>query len=460
MVRALRDLKKLRSSEDEPDAPVYVRDRTPLRKGQMTTLALRDEFRRNPSLPMLLGDDIFIRGIRRDIEQGDYVYQRGDLLFGPGDPAVDIRIDEQAVVMTMAYAKNKGSWPRPAPPPTPPGPTKPPGPDVPPGPDPPPPPPGPGPSPPGSGTDPSPQPPVGPFSAEGVLKDALVQLWEQARAKRVDLIGTLKIRMFDAGDAFRLLGTVGAVPGAQKVVALTGGYETPRGRHVRAGVSRPRPGAEPVKEFLEQQLRGAKSTTVEATFDLSFTEGFADGRRRDRDPHRPLVPLRQRRRPRLGNRGGPTLMALPVVLAHVATPDSAPRYELRVRKHGIADTEYSIRQMPAPTTPHLAAPRRIAGLRGRNLDLVEHSVMRRLARAGVRPRPSAHGARRRDAVREDTALTLGLLFRALAPMRSRENIRAVAAGIEAMEPEEAAYCWGWPCTVDDRVVCSRRCGCC
>ncbi len=33
---------------------------------------------------------------------------------------------------------------------------------------------------------------------------------------------------------------------------------------------------------------------------------------------------------------------------------------------------------------------------------------------------------------EDLALTLGLLFRALAPMRSRHNMRAVAEGIEAM----------------------------
>ena len=121
VARALRDLKKLRLPEDQPDAPAYVRDRTPLRKGQMTTLALRDEFRRDPSLPMLLGDDIFIRGIRRGIEQGDYVYQRGDLLFGPGDPPADIR-DEQAVVMTMAYAKNKGVWPRRAAKPPPPGP--------------------------------------------------------------------------------------------------------------------------------------------------------------------------------------------------------------------------------------------------------------------------------------------------------------------------------------------------
>ena len=40
------------------------------------------------------------------------------------------------------------------------------------------------------------------------------------------------------------------------------------------------------------------------------------------------------------------------------------------------------------------------------------------------------------------ALTLGLLFRALAPMRSRDRIRTVAEGIEAMEREEAAYWLG------------------
>ena len=42
IARALRDLGKLRLSEDEPDSPAYVRDRTPLKKGQMTTLALRE----------------------------------------------------------------------------------------------------------------------------------------------------------------------------------------------------------------------------------------------------------------------------------------------------------------------------------------------------------------------------------------------------------------------------------
>ena len=73
---------------------------------------------------------------------------------------------------------------------------------------------------------------------------------------------------------------------------------------------------------------------------------------------------------------------------------------------------------------------------------IEHRVLRRLARVGVRPRPFRNRSTQRYAVREDTALTLGLLFRALAPMRSRDNLRAVAEGIEAMEREEAAYWLG------------------
>ena len=108
----MRDLGKLRLPEDEPDSPAYVRDRTPLKKGQITTLSLRDEFRRDPALPILIGDDIFIRGVRLGIDQGEYVYQRGELLFGPGDPPTTILIDEQSVILTMAYARNVGTWPR------------------------------------------------------------------------------------------------------------------------------------------------------------------------------------------------------------------------------------------------------------------------------------------------------------------------------------------------------------
>ena len=128
--------------------------------------------------------------------------------------------------------------------------------------------------------------------------------------------------------------------------------------------------------------------------------------------------------------------------ADVVMPASVPRYELRVCVHAAGDSEYAIWQLPAPATPHVSAPVRIAGLRGRNLELIEHRVLRELSRVGVRPRSSTSRKKRGYALGEDTALTFGLLFRALAPMRNRDNMRAVAVGIEAMEREEAAYWLG------------------
>ncbi|MEK0082319.1 DUF7680 family protein [Benzoatithermus flavus] len=126
----------------------------------------------------------------------------------------------------------------------------------------------------------------------------------------------------------------------------------------------------------------------------------------------------------------------------IEPPLSAPAYEVRTRRHGPGDTEIEVWQLPSPASPHLTAPTRIAGLRGRNLDLVEHRVLRRLSQAGIRF--SGREADRKEGHRidEDVALMLGLLFRVLAPMRSRENMRAVAEGIEAMGREEAAYWLG------------------
>ena len=271
IVRILRDLNKLRLSEDEPDSPAYVRDRTPLKKGQISTLSLRDEFRRDPALPILVGDDIFVRGVRRGIEQGEYVYQRGDLLFGPGDPAAGIEIDEQSMIFTMAYAKNVGLWPRkPVEPPerqpddTAEGDTgKPTG----------------G----GSGAAPGTAPvgdrPVGAtpgsFTAEGVLREALVRLWEQARAMNVEAIEALIIRMFEAGDAFRLLGAIGAVSGADRIVTIAGGYETRDGGSFELEFRGPVSDAQPVREFLEPQLRDASSRNLEAGFELTFENGLS-----------------------------------------------------------------------------------------------------------------------------------------------------------------------------------------
>lgn len=126
----------------------------------------------------------------------------------------------------------------------------------------------------------------------------------------------------------------------------------------------------------------------------------------------------------------------------VETPKSAPVYEVRARRHRPGDTEVEVWQLPSPASPHLKEATRVAGLRGRNLDLIEHRVLKLLGRVGIRL--SGHESERKEGHRlpEDLALTLGLLFRALAPMRSRDRMRDVAEGIEGMGKEEAAYWLG------------------
>ena len=126
----------------------------------------------------------------------------------------------------------------------------------------------------------------------------------------------------------------------------------------------------------------------------------------------------------------------------VATPASVPKYELRVKHRRPGETDFEVWELPSRASPQIASPLRVAGLHGRNFELIEHRVLKRLSQAGVRlgmrPSDRTHGY----AIGEDLALMLGLLFRTLAPMRSRERMRAVAEGIEAMGREEAAYWLG------------------
>jgi len=125
----------------------------------------------------------------------------------------------------------------------------------------------------------------------------------------------------------------------------------------------------------------------------------------------------------------------------VETPRSAPQYEVRVRNHGVGDTEIEVWEMPSPASPQLKTSIRVAGLRGRNLELVEHRIFRRLNQAGMRLPRTTERVRGYN-ITEELALRLGLLFRALAPMRSRDRMRSVTEGIEAMGREEAAYWLG------------------
>ncbi len=273
IVRTLRESanQKLRISEDPPESPGYIRDRTPLKKGQISTAALRDEFRKDTALSIHASDSVLIRAITQGIQQGDYVYRRGDLLCGPGDPMASIIIDEQSFVFTMQFAKEKTVWPRPTPPPaTPPS----------------------GdqtvvtPYPSGvtggitgnDGGTPAPTPlppsPPGAITAEGVLKAALTELWEKARKAKFAHVQVLSVRLFDATDAFRMLGSVNAEKGCAKQVKLTGGYVTQEGGEMQIEFTGSPGDAMPVKDFLVPQLNAARERDVQATFILTFNPGL------------------------------------------------------------------------------------------------------------------------------------------------------------------------------------------
>ncbi len=81
--------------------------------------------------------------------------------------------------------------------------------------------------------------------------------------------------MFEEGDAFRLLGSVGAVSGARKIVTFTGQYETRDQGTLELVFRGSVEDAQPVREFLEPQLRDAGSKDIQAGFELTFDDGLA-----------------------------------------------------------------------------------------------------------------------------------------------------------------------------------------
>ena len=121
---------------------------------------------------------------------------------------------------------------------------------------------------------------------------------------------------------------------------------------------------------------------------------------------------------------------------------SVPLYELRARYVGPGRDSFEIWQVPSKATPQVRKPVRIARLEGRNLELVQHRILRILAEQRIRVTGQPRRTQCIRPVPEVLAVRLGLMFRTLAPMRDRRKIWAVVDGIEEMEREEAAYWLG------------------
>ncbi len=263
LVQRLRDLAKLLQEGDQPPKPAFVEQRTPLRRGAMTTAALLDEFRRNPYLPMLADEQVFVRLLREGIEHGQWVYRYDELVVAKETPPAKLEIDEQAIVMTAAYAREHGIWPPPPPPP--PGPTA--GEQE-----------GAGPEEEGGGGDVVPPPPPPPAESaiekEGVLKEALAQLFAEARRRGWNAIGRLTLRPFEARDALVLTGLVATLPNATRRAEGELGYETRAGDLCEVHFEGSLEAFRPVREFLQNALRGTSETHADLRIVLDFDGGL------------------------------------------------------------------------------------------------------------------------------------------------------------------------------------------
>ena len=117
-------------------------------------------------------------------------------------------------------------------------------------------------------------PPPGAVTAEGPLKQALGELWEKCRKAKLTEIKVLSLRLFDATDAFKMLGSLNAEKNCKKTVTLSGAYETASGGEMELTFRGSPDDALPVKDFLVPQLNAAaaakKERNVDATFELIF----------------------------------------------------------------------------------------------------------------------------------------------------------------------------------------------
>lgn len=126
----------------------------------------------------------------------------------------------------------------------------------------------------------------------------------------------------------------------------------------------------------------------------------------------------------------------------IATPSAAPAYEFRLAANEQGQYEYAIWRAASAVVPGLDAAEPVGVLRGESARIIETRVLRQLSRARIHLGPIRLGEKRTWRINEDHALTLGLLFRVLAPMRNVERIREIAERVEEMSREEAGYWLG------------------
>lgn len=114
VLETLRRVEKIQEEGSVGDSPTYVESKVLGGRNEISMQGLKNEFRKSPLLSMLFSDSPLIKMVHNGIESEVFLYQLGEQLWGKGDPPPNIQISENAFVIKMSYAQEKGIWPRPA----------------------------------------------------------------------------------------------------------------------------------------------------------------------------------------------------------------------------------------------------------------------------------------------------------------------------------------------------------
>ena len=238
----------------------------------VTKDASDDEFRKAAKLSILLSDDPLIQCIRDGIDSDVFIYRKGDLVWGKGDPAPSVELSANAFVDTLAKAKELGIWPRK---PKEPATT------------------GTGGEATGGGrggdTGPSGSGGTtegrtgsgttvvtgGAVTAEGPLSQALIILFEKARTNKIQALSELRIKLFEVKATWSVHQAVATYRGADIKcsfsTSLTADGIDSFEVEFRGSIAK----ANAVKSFLEAQLRMADEHSFEGLYSLRFESPLA-----------------------------------------------------------------------------------------------------------------------------------------------------------------------------------------
>ena len=260
VVRALRNHNKINASDDIAINASAIRDKVAAfrSKGFTTTLDLREEFRRDRALPLLLGDEPFRKMVREGVDRDIFVYVRGDVVYAAGTPPMSIEIGENAILYTKRQAEEDGVWPRQAPKPEP------------------------------SSHQPPITPPVSPsplhgpqqlpfsptvqggLTAEGPMREAFARLGDGARERSIASVSALAVMPSAITDAAALVRYAPNLRGTTARIEAELTYESKDHSECKVTFNGSAAEARHAVDFAEQQIRTAADHYVNLRLSLQF----------------------------------------------------------------------------------------------------------------------------------------------------------------------------------------------